>query len=285
VQGLRTTPEHRTAWARIRRLVGLLFLDAALVAAVVIAASLSALGVERWLARIAGLGPWPARFALVAAAVGLLLPFVFGAVRIARALGVALAAEALPTPTAEGGLDLAAAPRRALLVTLQLAILLVAGVPVVAVTQPFLPGVEGMGILLVGVALLAVPLWRSASNLQGHVRAGAQVILEALASQSGSASPGGPEAAGAAPEKVLPGLGNARAVRLGAASTAVGRTLRELDLRGLTGATVIAIDREPEDVVYPTAEETLRAGDTLVLTGTTAAVEAARELLGERGQA
>jgi K+/H+ antiporter YhaU regulatory subunit KhtT len=42
---------------------------------------------------------------------------------------------------------------------------------------------------------------------------------------------------------------------------------------------VIAIDRRPADVVYPTAEETLRAGDTLVVTGAAGAVAAARELL------
>jgi K+/H+ antiporter YhaU regulatory subunit KhtT len=44
---------------------------------------------------------------------------------------------------------------------------------------------------------------------------------------------------------------------------------------------VIAIDRQPADVVYPTAEETLRAGDTLVVTGSGAAVAAARNLLGQ----
>ena len=64
-------------------------------------------------------------------------------------------------------------------------------------------------------------------------------------------------------------------LRLGADSRVVGRTLRQLDLRGLTGATVIAIDREPADVIYPTAEETLRPGDTLVVTGAAEAVEAA----------
>src|SRR4029077_1424466 len=120
-------------------------------------------------------------------------------------------------PGPEGGLDLAAAPRRALLVTLQIAILLVAGVPVVAVTQPFVPGVEGMAVLLLALVLLVVPLWRSATNLQGHVRAGAQVILEALATQSATE----PHGAVGAPTDgemmgVLPGLGNARAVRIGA---------------------------------------------------------------------
>jgi CPA2 family monovalent cation:H+ antiporter-2 len=63
----------------------------------------------------------------------------------------------------------------------------------------------------------------------------------------------------------------------------VGKTLKQIDLRALTGATVIAIDRGPHDVVYPDADETILAGDVLVLTGTTEAVAAARGLL-ERGR-
>ena len=165
--------------------------------------------------------------------------------------------------------------------TLQIAILLVAGIPVVAVVQPFLPSVEGVGILLVALALLVLPLWRSATNLEGHVRAGAQVILERLAAESAAThEPEVGRRPGDVSAGLLPGLGNARAVRLRDGARAIGRTLRELDLRGLTGATIIAIDRDPADVVYPSADERLRAGDTLILTGTEAAVEAAAGLVG-----
>jgi monovalent cation:H+ antiporter-2, CPA2 family len=287
VQGLRSTAERRTVWSRLRRLAKLLVLDAALCAAIVIAGSLSARGVARWAARVAGVGPAVARVALIAATLALLFPFVLGAVRMARALAVALATEALPAPAAPGTIDLAAAPRRALLVTLQIAILLVAGVPLVAVTQPFLPRFEGMAILLLSLALLVAALLRSAGELQGHVRAGAQVFLEALAAQSGLDATGAPAPRGGGHDvpAELPGLGNARAFRLGADSHVVGRTLRQLDLRGLTGATVIAIDREPADVIYPTADETLRPGDTLVVTGAAEAVAAAQELLGQRANA
>jgi CPA2 family monovalent cation:H+ antiporter-2 len=223
--------------------------------------------------------------ALIAATLALLFPFVLGAVRTARALAAALAAEALPEPPDRRTLDLAAAPRRALVVTLQMAILLVAGVPLVAVTQPFLPRYEGMAILLLSLGLLAVALWRSASNLEGHVRAGAQVFLEHLAAQSGAEASGPHPIDGSEPRPELPGLGNAQAIRLPPEARAIGKTLRELDLRGLTGATVIAIDRQPADIVYPTAEETLRPGDTLVVTGSAEAVAAARQLLGQGGAA
>ena len=221
------------------------------------------------------------RLLLVAATVVLIIPFILGAIRIARALGVALAAEALPAPA--GGareLDLAAAPRRALLVTLQIAILLVAGVPVVALTQPFLPGLPGMTILLVGVALLVIPLWRSATNLRRSRARG------------GAGDPGG----AGRPERLAdddrprtrrrrccPASATPRRSRSPAGSPAVGRTLKQINLRGLTGATVIAIDRDSADVIYPTGDEELRVGDALILTGTNEAVQAAQALLTRAG--
>jgi CPA2 family monovalent cation:H+ antiporter-2 len=277
VAGLRGTRSHRTAWARIRRLAALLLLDMGLIAGVVIAASL---GMERVIELASAgvdLSTSVSRGLFIAAAVLLAAPFLLGAVRVARALGLALAAEALPAT--EKGLDLAAAPRRALLVTLQLAILLVAGAPLVAIIQPFMPSFPSAAVLLTAAAALVVPLWRSAANLQGHARAGAQVVLEALAAQGQAKRP--------APEpmdevrRLVPGLGELASMKLAPAARCVGSTLKGLELRGTTGATVLAIKRGPDQVVLPTADEVLRAGDTLVLTGTREAVAAARRLLGE----
>ena len=103
VQGLRSTREHRTSWTRIRRLVVLLAVDIAVVAAIIIAAALStprALGIA---AEIGRFDPGLARLAVGAATVALLIPFVLGAIRIARALGIALAVEALPRSRRGGG--------------------------------------------------------------------------------------------------------------------------------------------------------------------------------------
>jgi CPA2 family monovalent cation:H+ antiporter-2 len=78
---------------------------------------------------------------------------------------------------------------------------------------------------------------------------------------------------------LLPGLGDPVPLRLPAESYAVGRTLADLDLRGLTGATVLAIVRDGASVTVPTGDETLRAGDILALAGLPQAIEAARALL------
>jgi len=62
-------------------------------------------------------------------------------------------------------------------------------------------------------------------------------------------------------------------------SPAVGKTLAELNLRGVTGATVLAVTREGGGVVVPTAQERLRAGDVLALAGSHEAIDAAKKLL------
>jgi CPA2 family monovalent cation:H+ antiporter-2 len=278
---LRSTPQHLTAWANIRRLVGLLSLDIAIIAVIVVGASLGRHRILALLDQRTFLDLAVGRWVLLGATLLVLLPFGLGAVRIARALGLALAAEALPGSGA--ALDLAAAPRRALLVSLQMAILIIAGIPLVAVTQPFLPSFPAITVLLLGMLALVVPLWRSASNLQGHVRAGAQVILEALASQS--AVQPAPRASNSISQwrldlgKLVPGLGDATTVRLSGQSAAVGRSLKEINLRGETGATVIAIHRPQKGVLYPTADEVLQDSDTLVLTGTEDSVASATRML------
>jgi len=173
VDQLRERPRQQTAWRKIRRLGALLLLDVAAIASIVIAASLNMARLVRLAGELVKLEPGAGRTLVMVAALVLATPFVLGAVRLARALGLAIATEALPSN--EGALDLAAAPRRALLVTLQLAILLIAGIPLAAITQPFLPSFPSVALLLAGILLLIVPFWRSAANLEGHVRAGAQV--------------------------------------------------------------------------------------------------------------
>src|SRR6266540_2366729 len=64
VQGLRSTRDHATAWSRIRRLVGLLLVDATVVAGLVIAASLSSRSAARWAERVLHLGHGITRVAI-----------------------------------------------------------------------------------------------------------------------------------------------------------------------------------------------------------------------------
>jgi len=60
---------------------------------------------------------------------------------------------------------------------------------------------------------------------------------------------------------------------------AIGRSLAECAFRRRTGATVIAILRDPEPVSGAQPDDVVQAGDTLVVVGKVAAVAAFRRLL------
>src|SRR6218665_1662340 len=242
VEEMRKAPPRQTAGTKIRGKVRLLLLDAALIAAIIIGTSIFLERITLELEARSGLGAAVVHPLAIGLAAMLATPFCVGVVRQARSLGTLLAEAAFPA--AAGRLDRAAAPRRALVVTLQLASGLAGGAPLVAITQPFVPGFLGAALLLVLLTALGVGFWRSATNLQGHVRAGSQVIVEALRAQSRVKPEAHEEAHGnslGTLHAILPGLGEPTPVRLEASSPAAGRTLAQPNPRGTTGATGPAI--------------------------------------------
>jgi CPA2 family monovalent cation:H+ antiporter-2 len=145
---------------------------------------------------------------------------------------------------------------------------------------------------------LIVAFWRSTADLHGHTRAGAQIIMSALARQMAPAGAvhGAPhDVPQTAPDavvttappddglqrvhRVLPGLGDPVPVRVQPGSRAAGRTLGHLQLRTLTGAVVLAITRGDAEVLLPVGHEVLEPGDVLALAGTSEAIDRARRLL------
>ena len=259
----------------------LLLIDAILIAAVVVGAALEAGRVSALLRQGMGIAEGPARAIVLAAAAVVGLPLLIGLTRTASRLGLELAHKALPAPQI-GKVDFVAAPRRALVVTLQLAILAVIGVPLVAVTLPFLPSYRFALVPLVLVAILAIPFWRSTMNLQGHAKAGAEVIAMKLGAQMAAATDAKDESLQSDMQRVraaLPGLGEPVSLRVPVDSAATERTLAELNLRGVTGATVLAIVRRGETALLPSGHERVHAGDVLAVAGTEGAIAAARELI------
>jgi CPA2 family monovalent cation:H+ antiporter-2 len=298
VETLRTTRATSTQRTGMRRYLQLLVVDAGLLAGVLVGAGLAARFFADSVAHGVGVSVDVARAILYGGAAATALPLSLGVVRIARRMAQNLATRVLPDVEGGTGLDRAAAPRRALVVTLQLAVVLAVGVPLLALTRPFLPGAQGAVVLLMLVVFLSVGFWRSAANLEGHVRAGAHVIVEALRQQSradaslppvpGPASSStststqaahAPDHPLAAVHALLPGIGDPSAVQLEPTSAAVGQSLRSLNLRGMTGATVLALVRDGQGVLVPSASDPLRGGDTLALVGSSEAIAAARALL------
>lgn len=281
IERLRAGGREAAARPRLRRATRLLVLDALLLAGLAIGVSLEVGRIAPVLSGWTGLASSAARLAVEAGAVLVAVPLVFGIVRNARVLAVLLAVRALPHP--QKGVDFAVAPRRAMILALQILIVFLVGTLLVVVTQPFLPPFRGAAALAAVLALLWAAFWRSARNLQGHARAGAEVIVAALEQQMAAET----ERVGAAGSttvdrlhRLLPGLGEPVPVRIGPEGPAVGRTLAELNLRGQTGATVLAIVRDGEEVLLPVGKERLRSGDLLALAGAPDAIAAAEALLG-----
>jgi CPA2 family monovalent cation:H+ antiporter-2 len=261
----------------VGRYVGLLALDATVLSALIIAVSWQFYSISTTLVALLHVSFGLASVIVVLATAAAALPLVLGIGRLSRGLGGSLAETALPKVPGKADMDLA--PRRTLAVTLQLGVALVTGLIVVAVTQIVLPSYSGPLVLLLVLAGFGVAIWRSVRDLEGHVRAGAQAVVAALGryARAGSAPPG--ENALTEINRLLPGLGAPEAVRITETSASVGQTLAGLNLRGRSGATVLAISRNGEAIVVPGADERLQAGDVLALAGTHEAIEVARDLL------
>jgi CPA2 family monovalent cation:H+ antiporter-2 len=263
---------------QIRGAIRWLIVDAVVVAAIVIGASIEMNGLIQILAGRFDLTERVARVIVVAGAAILIAPFAIGMIRVARYLGFELANRVFPARGSQQ-IDLAAAPRRLLVAILQLALVVAIGLPLVAVTQPFLPPFYGAAVLLFVLLLLVVPFWRSATNLQGHARAGAQALADALAHQARAGRTTADSLSLEDINETLDGLGSPVPVALAADNPNVGKTLAEVKLRGLTGATVLAIQRGDRSVLIPSGHERLESGDVLAIAGTNDAVDAARRIL------
>jgi CPA2 family monovalent cation:H+ antiporter-2 len=185
IERVRSTPRPATERSRSNRIIRIILLDATLITALVIAVDVE---IDRFSVLVSGMtrmSPEQVRFMVVLVTGLITVPLIFGLITSARALGTNLARRAFADPQ-QGKVDLADAPRRALVILIQIAVILAVGIPVVAITQPFLPLHQGAFVLALLTLVLLIALWRNAANLQGHARAGAQIIASALAHQMAS---------------------------------------------------------------------------------------------------
>jgi len=280
IERVRSSPTEPSTRSRVRRLVELLVLDAAVLSGVIIGTGLEMGRFTRLMREWTGAPDTVAKLIVLTGAFAIGGPLLVGLVRVSRSLGLELARRAMPE-VAAGKVDTAAAPRGSLVVTLQLAILGAVMLPLLALTHPFVPSSRTGIVAVLVLAALGVAFWRSAADLQGHAVAGAEVIMGALGRQMSSRSER-PDEMRLTLEHMhvmLPGLGEPVPLQIGAESPVAGKSLASLDLRGLTGATVLAILRDGENIAAPGGKVSLREGDVLALAGSTDAVEAAREIV------
>lgn len=155
-----------------------------------------------------------------------------------------------------------------------LAVMLGVGIPLSATLEP-VTGAAPFVLVVVGALLAAgFYLWRGDDDMESGFRSQAERVARLLARQ-GAPSPG------ADPERPspIPGFDLVFGFAILPGSRAVGKTLIELNLRALSGATVVAIRRGDENVLLPTGREALQAGDVLGIAGTEDAIRKANSLL------
>ncbi|HJR34729.1 MAG TPA: cation:proton antiporter [Gemmatimonadales bacterium] len=262
--------------ARLRtRYVRFLVLDAACVTAAIIGTSLLYRRMPGWIEIEADRAPG-VRLALLAGGALLALPFAIGLVRTVRRLSGILAESALPKPVR--GVDQGNAPRRSLASTLQIGMVIAIGVPVILLTLPFVPPFGVLGVVAAYLLILMVGFWRTATDLDKHTRAGAELVVHALAKQAHSGDTGTFEVV----RELLPGMGTIVPLDVQAGSEAAGATLGDLNLRGRTGATVVALTRNGRREPLPTAATRLEPGDMVALSGSGNAIGLAAALLRAR---
>ena len=275
MESLRASPSHGVRRSRTRRLIRVIAIDTVLLAVLFIGLSVEFPRLLQLLDAWFGLSLPVARAVILVAAAALGAFPMITLVRSTHLLGLSLAVQALPTPE-ERKVDMARAPRRALELTLQFAILFAVVALLMTVTQPFAPRIPGIAIILAAGLILFAAIWRSAKNLQGHAIAGGEVIAAALARR---ASEGTAEDAMKKMQTMLPGLGEPVAMTVIQGSAADGRTLGELDMRGSTGATVLALLRGDERHVSPRGDTRLQKGDVIAVAGTHDAVDGVRAMV------
>jgi len=191
----------------------------------------------------------------------------FGATRIATKLVLAALTEEHSRDHDTGALT---GPAQALVAVLRATLLLVCVVPLLALVQPFLEPIEGIGFALVMGTLMAGVLITSARKMHGQMHVLKDILAVSLTRARALAHSA----------EEIPGFGMITPIRLQAGAAAIGRTLASIDLRALTGAAAIAISRNHE-VLVANGGEVLQEGDIVGLSGTSESIEAARRLLTE----
>ncbi len=272
---------------RRRRLIRRLALDSTLLAVIIIAAFAERGRFATLLHEFLAVAPERGEDLVRLGALVIGLPVVAAIFLTARHLAGELALQALPMPQGKR-LDTARAPRRALTATFHIGLTSLAMVVPLLLMQPLLPRysapvfVAGFMLLLVGA------VWQATRDLEGHARAGAEVIATALVQELDRNTED--HDLNRTMERMvvmLPGLGEPVLMTVAPGSRSDGRTLAEIDLRGLTGATVMAITKDAEGQrrsFVPSATERLDAGDLVAVAGAPDALEAAREMI-EHGTA
>ena len=256
---------HTTFAAKLTwRWFGQMALNAVLIAAVFIAAGFVERHPPGWVKNL-GLGGEGLKAVLWLAAVVLSLPLFIATCRKLQALGLLLA-ETRVTKAAAG--ERTEAIRAIVAQVVPIAGTVTFGLFVLALSSPLLPTFKVLIVLILVVALITWLLWRSFIRVYSKAQFALQETL---------AQPPEPRPTNAA--TALPSVlreADLETVTVAAHSPAAGKLIRELQLRTLTGASIVAIERDGASIVNPGPDEELQSGDEVLFLGTRTQFDSAK---------
>lgn len=198
-------------------------------------------------------------------AVFLSLPLLIAAYRKLEALGLLVAEQRVKRLSSE---TRAKEIKSVIATTIPLAGAIGMGLLIFSLSAPLLPSGEILIALLLILAALTFLLWRSFVKVYSKAQNAIQDTLDT------------PPLPSVAP--TLPGmLKTAQLERFAVTKTspACGKFIREIALRTQTGASIVAIERNGENFINPSADEEIQAGDELLLLGTEAQLQKAQAWL------
>ncbi|MCS6925036.1 MAG: cation:proton antiporter [Candidatus Binatia bacterium] len=158
----------------------------------------------------------------------------------------------------------------------------IATVFILALGSPVLPPLVPFGIVGLGLLVTTYVFWESLTRFHARIEA----VLSTLSGGNETAPATVPTPARAGRLEVTQLLSNRYGLAVQTedfvvplSPTALNRPIQELKLRTVTGASIIAIYRDPEQIIVPRADTVLLPGDVLVLLGERDQLEAAIQLL------
>jgi CPA2 family monovalent cation:H+ antiporter-2 len=261
---------HANLAARLmRRWLWQMALNAALMAAVFIAAGFAGQSPPGWLKALglseAALKPTLWLVAMIAS-----LPLFIATFRKLQALGL-LIAETKVTRAAAG--ERTNAIRAIIAQAIPFTGTSLLGLYVLVLSSALLPSWEGVLVLLMLIASITWLFWRSFIKVYSK----AQVALHVTLTQPP------PPRHDQAPVP-LPSLlrdAHLETVAIPADSLAAGKLIRELQLRTQTGASIVAIERNGASIINPGPDEELQTGDQVLLLGTRLQLDQGKAIFGK----
>jgi monovalent cation:H+ antiporter-2, CPA2 family len=251
----------------IRKWAAQMALNVALITAVFIAAAFVGRRPTDWMHRVSPDEEWLKAMLWLAAAI-LSLPMFIATSRKLQALGL-LIAELKVKEVVAG--EHTTAIRTVVAQVIPISGTVIQGLYIIILSSALLPSFKVMLALLVLAALISWLLRRSFIKVYSK----AQAALQETFAHPPAPRPHEPPAA-------LPRMlreADLETLSITAQSTATGKLIRELELRTRTGATIVAIERKGVNLLNPSADEELQAGDQVLLLGHREQLDAARKIL------